>query len=404
MNKTFFLIVGLVLVGAVAWAGFSYWEQIWGLGPAPTVPSGPADDIGGNNTDFPLRLPAGFSISVFAKDLPGARVMAFDGMGNMWVSQTSEGKISLLEVEDGKVQNQTAVLQNLNRPHGLAFHPQQDLLLYFVEQDGVSRVPTYSEGAPEKLFDLPATGGHFTRTMLFAPDGRLLTSVGSSCNVCHEEDWRRATVLVSDDRGNNLQVFAKGLRNAVFMATHYVTGDIWVTEMGRDNLGDNTPPDEINIIGSPSTSSGQNSIPNFGWPICYGKNIHDTQFDKNTYIRNPCDEQFGEIPSHVDLQAHSAPLGLAFVPEEGWPEEYWYDLLVAFHGSWNRTEPTGYKIVRVKLDAQGNYESTEDFISGWLQGGQALGRPVDILIQPGGVMYVSDDKAGLIYKVTYQGN
>ena len=413
MNKTF-LIIGVVILGGLALLMFLYWGEIRGVAPVVLPPAG---DIGKeientppaaqNNTDFPLQLPPGFSISVFAKNLPGVRVMAMDSFGNMWVSQTSEGKISLLEVEDGKVVSQGAVFQNLNRPHGLAFHPQQDLLLYFAEQDGVSRVPVYSEGPPEKLFNLPASGGHFTRTILFAPDGRLLTSVGSSCNVCHEEDWRRATVLVSDDRGNNLQVFAKGLRNAVFMATHYVTGDIWVTEMGRDNLGDNTPPDEINIL----REGG-----NYGWPTCYGKNIHDTQFDKNTYIRNPCDEQFGEILSHVDLQAHSAPLGLAFVPEESrsdsdessdskrWPEEYRYDLLVAFHGSWNRTEPTGYKIVRVKLDAQGNYEGTEDFISGWLQGGQALGRPVDILIQPGGVMYVSDDKAGLIYKVTYQGN
>jgi glucose/arabinose dehydrogenase len=280
----------------------------------------------------------------------------------------------------------------------LAFHPRQDLLLYFAQEDGVSRVPTYSEGPPEKLFDLPADGGHYTRTIMFAPDGRLLTSVGSSCNVCNEEDWRRATVLVSDDEGNNLQVFAKGLRNSVFMATHYGTGDIWATEMGRDNLGDNTPPDEINIVKEGGF---------YGWPICYGKNIHDTNFDKNTYIRNPCDETFGEIPSHIDLQAHSAPLGLAFVPEDppgaGWTQEYWNDVLVAFHGSWNRTEPTGYKIVRIKLDAQGNYQGQEDFITGWLKDNRALGRPVDILVQPYGVMYISDDKAGVIYKVTYQG-
>ena len=437
MSKIFFLIVGICILAIVAWVGFSYWgkppaespEDIQ-AGPPPATTS---PDVGGggeeqNTTGFPLVLPEGFSISVFAKDLPGARVMALDGSGNMWVSQTSEGKITLLEVRGGKVQNQRAVFQNLQRPHGLAFHPQQSSLLYFAEEDGVSRVLVYSEAKPEKLFDLPRGGNHFTRTLMFAPDGRLLTSVGSTCNVCEESDWRRAAVLVSDEDGKDLKVFAKGLRNAVFMTTHFVTGDIWATEMGRDLLGDDLPPDEINIVKeSPSTELRVN---NYGWPICYGQNIHDTQYDPSTSLRasqNTACDTF--LPSHIDLQAHSAPLGLAFIPEDpstdsgqaAWPEEYWYNLLVAYHGSWNRTEPTGYKIVRFKLDAQGNPSTgslqgpegpsgprtagqayQEDFISGWLEGGRALGRPVDILVQPGGVMYISDDKAGLIYKVTYK--
>jgi glucose/arabinose dehydrogenase len=234
---------------------------------------------------------------------------------------------------------------------------------------------------------------------MFAPDRRLFTSVGSTCNACEESDWRRAAVLVSDEDGKDLKVFAKGLRNAVFMTTHFVTGDIWATEMGRDLLGDDLPPDEINIL-----KEGVN----YGWPICYGKNVPDA-----SYARDVGCENF--IPSHIDLQAHSAPLGLAFIPEDpstgsgqaAWPEEYWHDLLVAYHGSWNRPEPTGYKIVRLKLNAQGNPSTSsgqviqEDFISGWLEGDRAFGRPVDILVQPGGVMYISDDKAGLIYKVTY---
>lgn len=419
MGKVFIFILGICILALIAWGGFTYWDQIRGIGPAFLPPVGDIEDViektpseQQNTIGFPLVLPEGFSISIFAKDLPGARVMAFDDVGNMWVSQTSEGKITLLEVRDGQVQNQHAVFKNLQRPHGLAFHPQRSSLLYFAEEDGVSRVPLYTESEPEKLFSLPRGGNHFTRTIMFVPDGRLLTSVGSTCNVCEESDWRRAAVLVSDEDGKDLKLFAKGLRNAVFMTTHFVTGDIWATEMGRDLLGDDLPPDEVNIMPSPSTSSGQNSVPNFGWPVCYGKNIHDTQYDKNTYIRNPCQEPL-ETPSHIDLRAHSAPLGLAFIPEEGWPEEYWYDLLVAYHGSWNRTEPTGYKIVRFKLDAHGNYEGVdstgsplgEDFISGWLASdNRALGRPVHILVQPGGVMYISDDKAGVIYKVVYYGN
>src|SRR3989344_3051097 len=366
MNKIFFLIVGTLVLVLVAWGGFTYWGQIRGLGPAILPPVDDIEDIIDGSTsspqenliEFPLVLPGGFSISIFAKDLPGARVMAFDGLGNMWVSQTSEGKITLLEVRDGKVQSQNVILQNLQRPHGLAFHPQQSSLLYFAQEDGVFRMPVYSETKPEKLFDLPRGGNHFTRTLMFAPDGRLLTSVGSTCNACEESDWRRAAVLVSDEDGKDLKVFAKGLRNAVFMTTHFVTGEIWATEMGRDFLGDNLPPDEVNILKDPSTSSGQGA-PNYGWPICYGKNVPDISYAQNA----DCDN-FN--PSHIDLQAHSAPLGLALIPEEGWPEEYWYDLLVAYHGSWNRSDPTGYKVVRFKLDAQGNPpaggEGAEDFI------------------------------------------
>ena len=154
---------------------------------------------------------------------------------------------------------------------------------------------------------------------------------------------------------------------------------MWETERGRDNLGDDLPPDEINIV-----EEGKN----YGWPICYGKNIHDTNFDKNTYIRNPCEEPF-EMPSYINIEAHSAPLGLVFVPEEGWPEEYWYDLFVAYHGSWNRSVPTGYKIARIPLDDKGRKTGPiEDFISGWLTaGGRGLRRPGGILLLPPGVMF-----------------
>jgi glucose/arabinose dehydrogenase len=248
---------------------------------------------------------------------------------------------------------------------------------------------------PEKILDLPKGGRHFTRTLLFLPypqDHKLLISVGSTCDVCFEKDERNGTILVYDFKTKESKIYAKGLRNSVFLTLHPVTGKVWATEMGRDWLGDDLPPDEINII-----EEGKN----YGWPICYGKNIHDDNFDKNVYIRNPCMEPF-ETPSYIDIPAHSSPLGLAFFPEEGWPEDYWYNLLVAYHGSWNRTVPTGYKIVRYILDSQGNYLGEEDFITGWLQENEAIGRPVDILIKPGGIIYISDDKAGVIYKVVYK--
>ena len=347
-----------------------------------------------NKTNFPLKLPSGFRISIFAKDLPGARVMRFDRFGNMWVSRTGEGAVTLLEIdrETGKVTHQDDVFTGLSKPHGLAFDPENGLTLYIAEERRLRRFATYSEDPGTELLALPAGDGHFTRTIGFGPDGKLYLSVGSSCNVCVEDDERRASILRYDVKTKQSEIFARGLRNAVFFAWDYVRGHMWATEMGRDWLGDDLPPDEINAV----VGGGD-----YGWPNCYGKNIHDADFDKNVYIRDPCaDKQ----PSAIDLPAHVAPLGLAFIPEEGWPEDYWYDLIVAYHGSWNRSQPTGYKVVRHKFDAAGTYEGVEDFITGWLTPAGALGRPVDLIVQPGGIVYLSDDKAGVIYKITRQSN
>ena len=387
------LIVLLAGVGSVAY----FWPNIKGLFPSLKNPPEDIVEIideqnanpGENMTSFPLKLPEGFKIEIFAKDLPGARAMAFDGLGNMWVSQTTLGKVTLLEMENNKVARNIEVFKGLNNPHGLAIDPSNGTSLFIAEENKVSQVALYSEDGLHKLVDLPSGGGHFTRTIAFGPDNKLYISIGSSCNVCDESDARRAAIYTMDKDGMNFKQFAKGLRNAVFFDWSPVDGSMWATENSRDLLGDNVPPDEINVIKEGA---------NYGWPICYSNNIHDTQFDKKTYIRNPCMEPF-ETPAKVDLQAHSAPLGLGFISEESWPEEYWYDLIVAYHGSWNRTEPTGYKLVRVKLDANGNYEGTEDFITGWLTKDGALGRPVGVLVQPG-TIYVSDDKAGVIYKIT----
>jgi glucose/arabinose dehydrogenase len=403
LAKNVLKLIGLVAIAAAILGGVFYWDQLRGVWPAISKPSGDIAEIldknnnnppkpGENNTDFPLKLPDGFKIEVLAKNLPGARVMAFDQLGNMWVSQTSQGKVSLIEFKDGKILSQSEVFRGLKNPHGLAFDPENGLKLFVAEENKVSSVSTYTEDVLHKLVDLPSGGGHFTRTIDFGPDNKLYVSIGSSCNVCDESDQRRASIYTMDRDGSNFKQFARGLRNSVFMAWSYVDGSMWATENSRDLLGDNVPPDEINVI-----KEGQN----YGWPTCYGNNTHDEEFDKKVYIRNPCSLPY-ESPAKVDLQAHSAPLGLAFIPEEGWPEEYWYDLIVAYHGSWNRTQPTGYKLVRIKLDDKGNYEGTEDFITGWLQKDGALGRPVDVHVSPGGLMYVSDDKAGVIYKITYQ--
>jgi glucose/arabinose dehydrogenase len=323
------------------------------------------------------------------------------------VSQTSEGKVTLVEDKDGDgvAESKRVILDKLNKPHGLATWGEGGQnYLYVVEKDKLSRYNFDNKSNEDKayngkkLIDLPSspTDNHFTRSLAWLPSNEpdgysntLLISIGSSCNVCVDKN-NYASILSFNIVTNKLETYATGLRNAVFMATSPVDGKIWATEMGRDGLGDNTPPDEINIIEKDK---------NYGWPICYGKNIHDTNFDKNTYIRNPCMEPF-ETPSHVDLQAHSAPLGLAFVPEEGWPEEYWYNLLVSYHGSWDRSEPTGYKVTRIKLDSKGKYLGTEDFITGWLgKDSKKNGRPAGIAVFPGGSAYISDDEAGVIYRL-----
>jgi glucose/arabinose dehydrogenase len=393
--------IGIMVLGTAAFA----WKNLSGIGPTVKPPSGDIAhtiEVGG----APLTLPANFTIEVIAKNLPGARVLARDSFGSFWVSRTNEGVVTLLEVdrETGQVVRQNDMLRELNHPHGLLFGTSEQFgALYVAEEDAILRVHTYSDGPLERIVKLPASGGHYTRSLAWLPgfeNEKMLVSIGSSCNVCTEEDPRRGTVMLLDMKTRELEPYARGLRNSVFMATHPVTGAVWATEMGRDLLGDDIPPDEINIISNPPLDApGQSfSVRNFGWPTCYGKNIHDTDFDKKTYIRNPCMEPF-ETGSYIDVPAHSAPLGIAFIPEEGWPEEYWHNLLVAYHGSWNRSVPTGYKVVRVKLDAKGKYLGTEDFITGWLTENGALGRPVDIKTEPGGIVYLTDDKAGVIYKL-----
>ena len=402
MRKILFFISLFLFSLLSVLAVIFYRQNLTGVGPAiKSPPKDIAKIIDENTTGMPLKMPDGFSVSIFAKDLKKPRVMAFDPVGNMLVSIPSEGKVVALSDDnnDGVSDRTTVVIEKLNRPNGLAFRCGEDCKLYIAESDKVV-VYDYDEENLKaingnKIVDLPDGGNHFTRTLMFMPypnEDRLLIAVGSSCNVCDEKDDRRAKILSVNFDGSDLKEFARGLRNSVFMAIHPVTGKIWATEMGRDLLGDDLPPDEINII-----EEGKD----YGWPTCYGKNIHDADFDKNVYIMNPCQEPF-ETESYIDIPAHSAPLGLSFVPEEGWPEDYWYNMFVAYHGSWNRSEPTGYKIVRYKLDKDGNYLGEEDLISGWLnEKNESLGRPVDILTLPGGVIYVSDDKAGVIYRIKY---
>jgi len=385
--------VAVALLAAVLVAGaFGLWRALWPLwpafGPAAPVPS-PSPVVSGTPGTIvpipsgPLTAAPGWTASLLTDQVPGARDLELDQFGNVWVSQTSQGTVSLVYLKDRQTPEVSVVLRNLRKPHGLAFDPEHPTALYIAEETRISRLPTYSDGPMEKIADLPAGGRHFTRSLLFGRDGRLYVSVGSTCDVCREENPEHGTILSMKPDGSDRQVAARGLRNAVFMSNRGDT-TIWATEMGRDNLGDNLPPDEVNVISGGSTST------DYGWPICYGARVHDTVFDKNQYIRDPCADT--EAPA-IQIPAHSAPLGLAFLPNG--------DLLVAYHGSWNRTIPTGYKVVRFGEDPEGPGGTWKeyDFLTGFLKGGAAIGRPVDVLPMPDGSVLVSDDKRGAIWKV-----
>lgn len=404
-------------------------QDITKLIPPSSKPA-PAPTPGTNTTSMPFTLPAGFNIGIFAKNLGAPRVMIIDQSSRILVSIPSSGQVVALPDSDvnGESDSPIIVAENLRKPHGLAFHCEgssgvQKCKLYIAEEDKV-RAWDYDQSTAKasdavKIVDLPTGGNHTSRTIeIFEYEGtpKLFVSTGSSCNVCIEKDTRRAAIWYSNLDGSDFKSFAQGLRNTVFFKQHPSTNQIWGTDMGRDLLGDNTPPEEINIIEKDK---------HYGWPFCYGGNVRDNTFDsKNIEPNTPgrSDMCFYQkfTGTHLTMQAHSAPLGLTFIPDDGpsgWPENMHHNLLVAQHGSWNSSVPVGYKIVRFNTDEAGNIKSdtayipesapselSTSFLSGFLQSKnakQALGRPVDVLALPGGILYISDDKAGVIYKMTF---
>ncbi|MFH1078148.1 MAG: PQQ-dependent sugar dehydrogenase [Patescibacteria group bacterium] len=389
------LLVGLGVAGLFAWS--FYRQNLQGIGPAVLPSSNDIVKLIDANT-MPLAVPEGFSVGIFAKDLGGPRVLVEDPNGILIASVPSRGQIVALPDRngDGKADEIIILADGMHSAHGLAFRCLDGTCrLYVAEEDMLSY---YDYDAANVKFSgrtdlvaLPSGGVHVTRSLLYLPkEDKLLVAIGSTCNVCNEQDSSRAAISVIGPDGGTLEPYAKGLRNSVFQTIQPSTGKVWGTEMGRDLLGDDLPPDEINVI-----EQGRN----YGWPICYGDNVHDTVFDTNTYFRNPCLAPF-ETSSRINIPAHSAPLGLAFVTGDGWPTEYADNLFVAYHGSLNRSVPTGYKIVRYQLDADGSLVDVKDFVTGWLQPDDtALGRPTGLLVKPDGQLLIADDKAGVIYRV-----
>jgi glucose/arabinose dehydrogenase len=337
-----------------------------------------------------LQTVAGLKISVFAAGLDRPRMLAFSPAGDLYVSLPRTGRIVVLpdSDHDGVADRAVTFAAGLDLPHGLVF-AGADLIA--AENGRLIRLPDGDADLRADRIDvlsddLPAGGGHWTRSVAIGPDGDYYVAAGSSCNACIEKDTRRAAILHIPAMSGPAKIHARGLRNSVGLAFHPETGELWASDNGRDRLGDDLPPEEINRI----VAGGD-----YGWPFCYGQRIPDPGPGDTERCRRT-------LPPEVEMQAHSAPLGIAFGHGLNFPEPYRDMLYVAFHGSWNRSVPTGYKLVGIPFANGRPAGPPGDIVSGWLQGRKAWGRPVCPAVGPDGALYLSDDRAGLIYRITME--
>lgn len=346
-----------------------------------------------SNRELPLhqiKLPTGFEIGIYASHVAGARSMALGQGGTVFVGTRDEGKVYAIldRNQDQKADEVLTLAQDLNTPNGVAF---RDGALYVAE---VSRILRYDEieaqlSRPPKPVVIndrfPRDRHHGWKFIRFGPDGMLYVPVGAPCNVCASDDPRYATILRIRPDGNGLEIFARGIRNTVGFDWHPETKELWFTDNGRDWLGDNRPPDELNHAPRKGL--------HFGFPHCHGKNLSDPKFGE----KHPC-QAF--VPPAMELGPHVAALGMRFYTGTSFPNDYLNQILVAEHGSWNRSTPIGYRVMLVRLE-DNRAVKYEVFAEGWLQGGRAWGRPVDVLVMPDGALLVSDDQANVIYRIRY---
>lgn len=334
-----------------------------------------------------IRLPAGFAIEPFAK-VPGARSLALGAKGTVFVGSRS-GAVWAIPASGGRPGEPVAIAKRLNEPNGVAF---RDGALYVAE---ISRILRFDaiEGrlaAPPPAVvvvnDLPKDGHHGWKFIAFGPDGNLYVPVGAPCNICEKPDPYAALLVMKPD-GSGRKVFARGIRNTVGFDWHPVTHELWFTDNGRDWLGDDAPPDELN--------RAPHAGLHFGYPYCHGGDISDPEFGKS----RPCSEL---TPPAWKLGAHVAALGMRFYTGTAFPPEYRGAIFIPEHGSWNRSKKSGYRVTLVKLKGD-RAVSYEPFAEGWKEGERAWGRPVDLLVLPDGSLLLSDDEAGTVSRIVYKG-
>ena len=335
---------------------------------------------------------AGFRIDVFAAGLGAPRALAIDPSGTLLTSISAEGRIVALPDRRGRgvADDVVTVARDLQLPHGLAFHRG---LLHVAETGRVLRFRwdpvTLTAREPTVVVDgLPAGAHHWTRTIAFGPDGSLYVAVGSSCDICREEDRRRAAIVRYDAEGSRERIVARGLRNPVGLAFHPKTGTLWTTVNERDWRDGRAPPDFITSI---------NEGASYGWPDCY---VQDGTFRADPQFRGDGGCRGFTTPT-LELPPHSAPLGLVFYTGRQFPSAFQGSLLVALHGSRAGLPRAGYKIVRITTKG-GRAVSIEDFSVWWNRDVGTIGRPVDMVVGRDGALYVSDDHAGRIYRVSYR--
>jgi len=333
-----------------------------------------------------IQLPPGFSIEEYA-DVPKARSLALGDRGTLFVSNRKGRSVyAVVEDDDGRTQT-IELLDGMSTPNGIAYY---DGDLYVAEIDRVYRYANVEDRLDDMPraevldIDLPSNRSHGWRYIGFGPDGKLYISIGAPCNVCDELGY--AQIIRVNPDGTERETFASGVRNSVGFTWHPETRDLWFTDNGRDMLGDDIPPCELNHAPRQGL--------HFGFPYCHGGDILDPKFGKDRDCAN-------YTPPVQKLGPHVAPLGVKFYTGDMFPPEYRGQVFIAEHGSWNRSKKIGYRISLVRLDGD-TAISYEPFAFGWLQGEQVSGRPVDLIVKQDGSLLVSDDQAGKIYRISYK--
>ena len=399
------VVILLVLVGLLLAGGWAYARFVVGAvvnAPVtgilaeqfPSVFSRPRADA--EVLAAHLRLPAGLELTVFARDIPDARMLRATRNGDLLLASPGKGAVWLLRADrdgDGASDGVELLLRGLDGPNGLDFHGRH---LYVAEEGRIGRIAfDHLRGAVQGTYEvvvdgLPGGGNHWKKTLRFGPDGMLYLAIGSTCNVCIEEDERRATLMRFAPDGSGGRIVATGLRNSAGFDWRPGDNALFATDNGRDLLGDDFPPCELNQV----VEGGF-----YGWPFVNGTGVADPDLGAGH------DAERARARSPVfEFKAHNAPLGIhfprQFAPDAaaGLPASYAGSALVALHGSWNRSDKDGYKVVSLHWRPDGRIES-RDFIAGFLDGNTVYGRPAELAEGPDGAIYVSDDFTGAVYRI-----